>query len=344
MRRSFLLLFLLSLVVGCASDEPAATTATSTDLSSSSTTTAASSTTATTTTVAATYEVLVTEEVEYMVPPFARRAAVMDVYAPESAGPWPVVIVYHADPNHNTKFRMRRLALALAEQGNVVFNTDWGASGRPGSDAWEIAYLGQGPCTYWFAHQQAQEYGGDPNDISLVGFSGGANMAVATAMYGGEDDLGCAAPPVAVQPSAVIAFEGDWLIGPWWDDVIASDPDFYAKWAVWQHIDHYDGAPIHLLVDRQTSAADPPYYSVVGLGAAVDEFLALRDADGSIAADLSALGALEDNNIDLIEFNLLFNYRLEQAGVPATLTWIDQSPHAVSWAAVAAINDLLEVD
>ena len=282
-----------------------------------------------------------TEDVRYMADQDGLHPPLMDIYAPDGSGPSPVVVLYHPDPTYNTKRDMDRLAKALAEGGMVVFNTTWGGSGRSGeSEGWEAVFMGEGPCSYWFAHQEAETYGGDPSDISLVGFSGGGNMAVAVAMYGGSLDLGCHAQPMLVEPSRVVAFEGDFLMAPWWDEAITTDPSFYADWAVWEHIDAYEGAPIDILADRKT--AEAASYTVTGLGSTVEDFLSLRDDEGSITADLTTIGALADDNLDLTEFNTLFHYRLEQAQKPTSLTWIDEGAHTMSWTAVDAITELLK--
>ena len=77
---------------------------------------------------------------------------------------------------------------------------------------------------HWYAHENAETHGGDPTDISLAGFSAGANMAAATVMYGGGEDLGCAARPVPIEPSKVVYFEGDTLLSPVWDQALRADP------------------------------------------------------------------------------------------------------------------------
>jgi hypothetical protein len=279
-----------------------------------------------------------TSDVPYMVDIDGWRRSVMDVHAPAGGGPWPVAILYHPDPTFNTKITMRRLATHLAASGMVVFNVNWGATGRL-DDRWGDVFEGQAPCIYWFAAQEAEAYGGDPTDISLVGFSGGATMATATAMFGGNTDLGCLARRVEVAPRRVVAFEGDFLLAPWWDQALRNDPNMYSRATVWAYIDTYDGAPIHFLLDKRTATADN--YSVSGPGSNIGDFMALRDADGSLTADLAAIGALDDEDLDLTEFSTLFHHRLTEAGKPSSITWINDGVHRLSPGAITAIADLL---
>jgi hypothetical protein len=141
----------------------------------------------------------------------------------------------------------------------------------------------------------------------------------------------------------VVAFEGDFLLGsPWWDAGLAADPEFFSRAAVWDHIDAYDGAPIHVLVDHRTALSST--YAISGFGATIDEFMALRDPDGSLTADLRDLGALDDGDIDLTEFNVLFHHRLTEAGTPTSLTWIDAATHRFTNDAFDAIVDLLAAE
>ncbi len=67
---------------------------------------------------------------------------VLDVYAPATAGPWPVVVMFHGAPSGvSTKSDYRDHARKVADLGFVVFVPDWGHV--PGGGAWEFTYDGQ---------------------------------------------------------------------------------------------------------------------------------------------------------------------------------------------------------
>ena len=276
-----------------------------------------------------------TAGLEYMDQPKGWHKPVMDVFAADGAGPWPVVVLFHGDPSAVANWHMESLARHLAERGAVVFNTNWGSREPYGTHERE-QLSGQGPCAYWYAHENAETYGGDPTDISLAGFSAGANMAAATVMYGGGEDLGCAARPVPIEPSKVVYFEGDTLLSPVWDQALRADPTLYTDLTPWRYINDYAGPPIHFLIDRQTAAA----YTAPS----TDDYLNLRDPNSELRADLAAMGALDDGVLDIGEGTTLFHRRLLDAGTPTTLTWIDHAVHRLSPPAIDAITQLLLAD
>ncbi|MCP3974963.1 MAG: hypothetical protein GY720_10770, partial [bacterium] len=56
---------------------------------------------------------------------------IVDVYAPATGGPHPVVVLYHADPAaNNSKATVAGLASRLANAGAVVFAPTYGLSGH----------------------------------------------------------------------------------------------------------------------------------------------------------------------------------------------------------------------
>ena len=94
----------------------------------------------------------------------------MDVRAPTSGGPWPLVVLLPGGPDRPGKFRSPEpLARLLAGQGAVVMNTAWrqGAGdggGYPTSFA-DIA------CAIGVARKTGPAYGAAPDRVILVGHS-----------------------------------------------------------------------------------------------------------------------------------------------------------------------------
>jgi len=225
------LAILVLLVVGCSSTDPTASVApTTTSTVSTTTATTTSVPTTTTTTDANTtvddgmFETTKVADLEYQTPVDGWHAPLLDVYSPVEDGPWPVVVTYHSAMAQHTKSEMSRLARHLAEQGAVVFNPTYGFGPRS-SDSLRYYQGGQLGCIYSYVHENAVAFGGDPDNITLVGFSGGGIAAAATAMQAQDVIDGCAAAPTAIEPVSVILFEGDFALAPFWDRILESDPD-----------------------------------------------------------------------------------------------------------------------
>ena len=64
--------------------------------------------------------------------------------------------------------------------------------------------------------------------MTLAGASGGAIAAAQVAIA--DDPPGeayCLVPPEPVEPRAVVMWEGDWVLGSWWDNALEANPSFY---------------------------------------------------------------------------------------------------------------------
>ena len=262
------------------------------------------------------------------------NAPVLDVFGPADGGPWPIVVTFHPDSAFHTKSRTTNLARAIAEQGAVVINPTYGGRGTEGGHSADIVRtsVDQSTCAVWFAIENAADYGGDVSDIRLVGFSGGANQAAATAMYPSDDDSHCRAPATDFAVSQVVAFEGDFTLQSAFDPVLRDDPSFYDEVTVWSHIADYTGGPIHVLVDAKTTLAIP---------SGVEEYLDLRHPDGPIREKWEALGVIDEDRATLVQANTMFHDLLLEAGHETTLTTIEAAHHSLSETAQAAIIDLL---
>ena len=347
MKRTLPTILAIGMVVAaCGSTDGAApitttpTTAEAPRATTSSTTTQPTVTTTTTISAEAAPTVVSTRNLPYHEPVEGANEFLLDVVAPTSEGPHPVVITYHGDTTYNTKSAMTRLAKELAGRGLVVFNATWGNLGRTPAD-FRDRYLGQPACTYWFAVAHAAEYGGDPSDISLVGFSDGATKAANVAFLEAGDDPGCLAPQSPVTPRTVVLFEGAQGLNPALDYVFREDPDLFEDAYLWTHLDDSSVGHVHLLMDRQT-AADPAYSSdllVKPPTESPEESVSLRDP--ALVDDIERLGLLDDGTLDMSEVSILLDDHLTAAGVASSMTWIDAAVHTMSDEAMAAIGDLI---
>ncbi|MDH4136042.1 MAG: alpha/beta hydrolase [Anaerolineae bacterium] len=132
----------------------------------------------------------VTSDVVYATPLQTVGAAQrLDVYTPKEAGTWPVIVFLHGW--NATKEGHIKESQAIAEQGAVVFTVNWPTwigdfaareNGMRFREMYEVL-----SCAIRFARATASDYGGDPSQVTLVGFSYGAETGAWVALAG--DDL-----------------------------------------------------------------------------------------------------------------------------------------------------------
>jgi predicted esterase len=105
----------------------------------------------------------------------------LDIYAPQEAGDWPVVLITHGFLPANRK-AYAELGTAIAQRGAVVFAFSWPAinedmamqeNGRGIREMTETA-----ACAVRFAKARARQYGGDPDRVTLSGHSFGGFLVV----------------------------------------------------------------------------------------------------------------------------------------------------------------------
>jgi acetyl esterase/lipase len=98
----------------------------------------------------------------------------MDISAPTSGGPWPIVVVLPGGPGAPSELYpvlLDSFAAALAGQGAVVMVTGW----REGADyggGYPTSFADIG-CAIGVAREIGPNYGADPDNVTLVGFSTG---------------------------------------------------------------------------------------------------------------------------------------------------------------------------
>ena len=147
---------------------------------------------------------------------FVDTAGLIDVYAPDSGGPWPVVVVLHGHPgalskswSHNTLVASR-----AANRGRVVFSPNWGhlsseymtEAGRAAGGHTDVEQV---RCAVAYAKQHAADYGGDPEHITVYGFSAGANNAMMAGFSNADLVEGCLAEGPPVTPQALVVADAD---------------------------------------------------------------------------------------------------------------------------------------
>lgn len=324
-RTVFSILISLALVIGgCGSaetdsgDSTTASPATSappiTDPRTTTTTTppATTTTTSTTTTTAVAddgqYKVL-TDEVVYHED--GDGAWEMKVFYPEAEGPWPLVVVYHGIPEGPSVTEAR----TIAASGAVAMAPRWVKVYPPEMTREEYIdgqLFDRAACAVNEAQRLATDYGADPTQTTISGFSAGMHAAGWVGLGIMRNDL-CQTPMLA-QPVNVVLGDSQFLFyEDGWDDALA-DSDSTAADTVDRFVnpDRYDvvdGLKVYLW----TSAFRHGRESDVS--PAEDSWIALRNTTGTLLDDLTAVGAFEDEWIDWMDCGHLMEMRMTNAGI-----------------------------
>jgi acetyl esterase/lipase len=280
--------------------------------------------------------------------------ALLDVYKPPGDGPWPMVMMFIGGAGQSGPGRSgedERLARQIAAQGAVVFNPS-SAGTSPDPVAWELRFM-EDPgvsCATSFALANAAAYGGDPETLTLSGISSGAIYSAMVALA--EDPPGeeyCLVPPEPVEPTKLVLWEGDFLLGfPVWDDALEANPTFFQDEWVYNKIDGDVGSTWHVLggsPERVTGFRMPvgdPFGSGDECGRPIApgegfqpfggmcRWFELRDPTGDLRREFEDLGFYDDGWLTVSEQSVLFAAHLEAAGVDHTFTIFEDAEHEIA--------------
>lgn len=332
------------LLASCGSDgggEPPATVEskaapTLTTTAPATTTTTVTTTTTTTTTMAPTstttgpLETRLVDGFRYhdMGPPYADKSGAIDVVVPAAGdGPWPTVVVFHGGPRFADKDWHRLDARLIAAHGRVVFLPSWGhkdssAIAKLSTEDWWYSDARQATCAVVYARALTAEFGGDPDHITLYGYSAGANAAL-TAGLAGVDPLGtCAANGAAVAVQAIVPVDADWVLGGHGDQEFSANPEaFYAE-TPWRYLDGSQDVKIHVTVAEITGS----YPRSVEPDPAAS-WLSYRHSDIDLVADLDARGFLADGRFGVKESGEYAYEILTELGYDATFVVMTGASH-----------------
>jgi dienelactone hydrolase len=241
---------------------------------------------------------------------------VLDVYWPVAPGPWRVAVMFHGNPGPVTKSYLGPHAERVAQLGYVVFVANWGMSGGAAYNALlpheqAEADAAQAACAIAFAAQEAPRYGGDPAGIIVFGHSAGANIASVVAFKPPEPSTGCFAD-TRVEGDVLIAWEGDWLMAgtpSYWDPIHAADPATFDAITPWAHI--ASRPELHVIIlESENNGLDRDAKDALG----PDGWLTVRDPSGAFTAAFQAMGAFDDDNLTLHEWQTVLADRLHESG------------------------------
>lgn len=262
--------------------------------------------------------------------PFTDRSGAVDVIAPTEGGPWPTVVVFHGDPLVATKTWHRSDAQFIAEQGRIVFLAAWGhldsaaVQDMGAQAAWELN-VREAECAVAFARSHTAEFGGDPDHITLYGFSAGASPVLMAGLSEVEPLDTCLSPGPAGAVQALVAIDADWVMGGSWDTSLRANPEAFYSITPWRLLDGSQGIPIHVMVAEIPGSYTRP----VGLDPATS-WLSYRHIDIHLVADLDKRGFLADGEFSLKESSEYAVEILQEAGYDATLVIMTGASHD-SW-------------
>jgi acetyl esterase/lipase len=272
------------------------------------------------------------------------REVYLDIYSPNSDGPWPVVVAFHGSGARDA-MTTYRVATEAAAQGMLVFTPSWhGEFAYPiGAEVFDV--LRQvASCAVAFTQQRAAEFGGDPNRTAAYGFSAGYMPAMWVALAPAEGPIpGCATDASPTQVNGVVAGDGvGFLYTDTFDGAFDADPE-----AMQAHGEVFvDPAVWPSDLDAKFflwAAGDGTLPRTVGDVTDETGWFAQRDPTGSIRADLERLGQLEDGVITLVDAGRLMADRLTSAGLEVTLdeypgghTTLDKVPELIGYMQAAA--------
>lgn len=140
---------------------------------------------------------------------------VTDVFAPPDGEDLPIVVMLHGTGGEREV--MEPLARAVAEEGAVVYLPSWPVIDQVAelpadSDEPFRRQAEAVVCALRFARRTAPEFGGDPDDLTLLGHSGGATAGARVALVDEPPWQGIECDPgVSHAPERFIGTGGDFL-------------------------------------------------------------------------------------------------------------------------------------
>ncbi len=240
----------------------------------------------------------------------------MDVYVPTGDGPWPILVTFHGNSAEAQNSPSNTvIAEEAARRGMLVFAPSWIPP-----DPFPLGYddiedlTAAGRCAVAVAHEMAPEFGGDPARTAVHGFSAGAGPAHSVAIDPPVTSTpGCVSGLVPSRVSAVALSDGEYFFhsAPF-DGAFAANPvEMQDRVGAWIDPDHWPAelqAEFYVWAAEEGTAPRP-------LDEPGEHWLAQRDPDGSIRADLDRLGRIDDGIVDYADAAALLSERLAVAGL-----------------------------
>jgi dienelactone hydrolase len=226
------------------------------------------------------------------------REGRVDVVAPTTGGPWPVVVAFHI--HDLSKASMRQIATEIASRGRVVFVPNWGhpdplwAAANTLTSRYEL-YTEEARCAVAFATAVATDYGGDPSHVTLFGRFFGGNAALMAGLSNTSPTSACTETGPAPTPQAIVAWDAVPILdAPDWDIPLAEDPETLYAFTPWRHLEESHRFPIYIVTEEDSAS-----YRRAVTPDPTASFLADRHPDIDLVAELVEMGVLDDGALSL---------------------------------------------
>ena len=228
---------------------------------------------------------------------------------------------------------MSSWAAKAVQRGAVVFVPEWGRSDLGFLDftpeqlrAMLVGQIGDAAAAVRYARATAARYGGDPQNLTLFGYGGGAMTAVVEAFSGASPSEGALEGAGSAIPDSLVIFDPDYLLAepsaPW-DELLAADSGVMELLTPWAYLGRHVDFPITVI-----GSGDPELVRELGDPWAEDSWLAVRDPSGGIRRGLEKLGALSGNLYTQVSIEQLFVDRLKADGNTVTHITLDHVAHS----------------
>ena len=236
----------------------------------------------------------------------------MDVFYPEAEGPWPLVIVYHGMGTAPALSEAR----AIAKRGAVAVAPHWIKVLPPEmtrEDYIDGILFDRAACAVGMAQKVADEYGADPKQTTVSGFSAGVHPTGWVGLGVVRNDV--CETPLAYPPVGLVLGDDQLLFyEDGWDEALADPDGSQAADTVDRYVnpDRWD-VPDDLAVYLWTS--DYRHGREIENPPGPGSWIWSRDTTGTLLDDLMAIDALDDEFLDFMDNGLLMERRMKAAGI-----------------------------
>ncbi|MDJ0923345.1 MAG: carboxylesterase family protein [Acidimicrobiia bacterium] len=257
--------------------------------------------------------------------PFRTKSGEIDVISPVDGDGHPTVVVFHGGPRFADKNWNRSDGQLIAEQGRVVFLPNWGhlESGVQSDTGTGALTVRQAECAVAYARSHTAEYGGDPDNITLYGYSAGASQILMAGLSEVDPVDGCLSSGPGGPVQALVPVDADWLLCGHGDAKYQADPEIFYSVSPWRLLDGSQDIPIRVVV---AEIIVEPYTRSVGPDPAAS-WLSYRHRDIDLVADLDARGFLEDGEFNVRESGEYAVEILNESGYDASLIVMPGATH-----------------
>ena len=297
-------------------------------LPATSSTTAATTTTAASTTKAPTVQI--ERDVEYH-HASGWTTNTLDIYHRPDAQGGPVVVLFHGQPAPKDFPLYAEIASALVDRGAVVFVPDWGnpaatAAVTPDpveAGAAQFVEDDAASCAVWYALATAEQYGADPGRLVLFGHSAGSSVTSVVALRTADPFPDCSVPMTPFLAKGMALWEGDWLLeGPAFDYLGEGIPMVQEAIAPW----HWLATGPRVAVAHFVAAGSIGELARCG-ASDPDGWSPLRAPDGWFRERLEAVGAFDDDCIDVAEATRVLADEMRAQGYDVAEFFLPDSFH-----------------